>query len=187
MSEFEIVFPMQLEKYKYYMPIDTLKDDLPNIIYAELEFDELYLDSPWYIWLGGEEYYFEVGDISYIWDKLPTLLNQCVDPNPDMVMFGFNAQGTDTRLIVEKATAIEFYVSVISPRTHPNYWDYVLRDSTLDDLKLQRIIVPKQHFLHEWRTFADTMIRLLVEHNLIDPDDPSIHEYLAQFPTEISS
>jgi hypothetical protein len=180
MTPFKIIFPMELTPYKYYDNDYELDFD-SSLINAQWDFSERFRDSPWSILLGGTEYFFEVGDFSYIWGELPNFLHQCVNDQLPYAYLHFADQGTDTILLVEPASENRLLISIVR-----NYFDHIRADTTLDldSLGVQRIAVSKHEFLAEWLIVVNTMNRLLVEHNLIARDDPSIPEYLALLPTQ---
>jgi hypothetical protein len=174
---FKINFPIELTPYKYY--IDSEPDFDSKLVNAQWDFGDRFVDSPWSILLGDKEYYFEVNDISYVWRELPDLLHQCIEGQDSVVKFYFASQHTDTVLFVEHSSDDNSLISIVR-----NHSDRGFRGPPITDQDFQHVSVSTRLFLSEWRTLADTMIRLLVEYQLITVDDPSIQEFLNLMPTE---
>ncbi|MEZ4670953.1 MAG: hypothetical protein R3E39_23875 [Anaerolineae bacterium] len=185
MNEFKIAFSTELCRNETSEVAGILEDEVSKLTYSIFTLQKIFEWSEWYIILGDVAYKFTFDEIPLIWDKIPKNLKQVVSNDLDSIWFTFVEQGNDKALVVEKSTPDHLLVSLIGTKYNPLYAKYAYSNGySLDDLAPQRVRVSKQYFVNEWRNFVLHTLHILIEHKLIDEDEPSVKEFLNQIPIQ---
>jgi len=164
---FRIVLPGKLRE-PIAEPLPVLRDELSNLTYAIRLLEEVYWASLWHIFIQEDRYDLCIEDVLCVWEEIPALLQQTLNPDEPPAMFYFYEQGVEMAILAKVVSPDEVSLSVER---------YAKKPRTSKDYR-----VPGKQFFDEWSQFVDTMIQLLVENYFIENDDPSIREYLDRMP-----
>lgn len=175
MGRFEVIFPVELREPVAFDPSFYLREDFSNLGYAIMQLKDIYWGSLWQINLGEKEFQFRIEDMGLIWDDIPALLQKIASSEHQVVWFDMIECET---LIVAEPRVEDVLVSIVQE----GFWSLYRNQCLLDDVSPERVRVTKQEFFQEWRDFAEAVISLAIEYDLIDQNDESIAEYMNQIP-----
>ncbi|GIK66174.1 MAG: hypothetical protein BroJett018_39680 [Chloroflexota bacterium] len=171
---FNITFPDMLEKPEE----DEFEPLIEEYDPVEMAYEMFYrtygLHYPnkniWTIQLGETMLSFDINDIFFIWNELPDLLTQSMNPSSQKwgVSFCFLEQWTQLVLRVTERDEHAVFVTVID---------------AYKNTEQPPIPISKKDFVTEWRAFAEHLVKLFVEHGFIAEDNLAIVNYFGRMPS----
>ncbi|MBZ0295987.1 MAG: hypothetical protein K8L99_25735 [Anaerolineae bacterium] len=182
MKAFEIQLPSEMGKSPYYyeMP-DVFREDIDNLRYAVLNFSEWYgsIENQWQVVIHDDIYRHYVRDIKLMWDFIPYHLQEVVAATPS-AMIDIYEQSIEFYVEVEPADEGNVMVSIILGEEdyRRNEWFKPSPKPAQSPI----VQVKREDYIREWWKFVRWMVDLLITHQWIAPDDPSLRAYLDKMP-----